>query len=82
MGLSLVTVGAGAVAIGDGYRSRGRDHQHTADRLAAFDVVSERLAVGPTTVLIKASRSAGLDALAHDLVEQFGGDDVGEEVAC
>jgi UDP-N-acetylmuramoyl-tripeptide--D-alanyl-D-alanine ligase len=73
LGLSLVTVGAGAQAIASGYcDAGGRDHDHMADLAAAEECILNRLAVGPTTVLIKASRSAGLDRLARSLIQRLG----------
>ena len=72
LGLPLITVGASAEAIGEGYRAAGgRDHCHVNDRIAAADHVLAWLTAGPTTVLVKASRSAGLDALVHTVAEQL-----------
>lgn len=68
--LPLVTVGAGARTIGGAYRAAGgSDHDHHDDLSGAVAMVRTRLAAGPTTVLVKASRSAGLDAVVTTLAE-------------
>ncbi len=68
--LPLITIGDAAVHIGDGYRSAGGTAwQHVADREAALGLVRRMLASGPTTVLVKASRSAGLDQVVRGLLE-------------
>lgn len=69
-GLPVVTVGASARTIGGAYRAAGgEEHEHHDDLTAAVATVRTRLAAGPTTVLVKASRSAGLDALVTALAE-------------
>ena len=63
-GLPLITVGPRAKPIADGYRAAGGpDHEHHDAHGAAASAVIARLAAGPTTVLVKASRSAGLEAV-------------------
>ena len=70
MQLPLITIGDAAVRIGDGYRSAGGTAwQHVADREAALGLVRRMLENGPTTVLVKASRSAGLDQVVRGLLE-------------
>jgi UDP-N-acetylmuramoyl-tripeptide--D-alanyl-D-alanine ligase len=69
-GLPLVTVGAAARGIGDGYQAAGGTHwQHADDHAAAVVVVRAALAAGPTSVLVKASRSAALDQVVRALLE-------------
>lgn len=68
LGLALVTVGEAARAIAQGYTAQGgRDLEHTDDVTAAARHLGERMVVGPTTVLVKASRSAGLERVVADL---------------
>jgi len=63
-GLPLITVGPRARLIADGYRAAGGpDHEHHDAHGTAAAAVIARLAAGPTTVLVKASRSAGLEAV-------------------
>ncbi len=73
LGLPLLTVGRTAAAIGTGYTAAGgRDHCHVRDADEAVAVLRERLRVGPTSVLVKASRSAGLDRIPAALMEALG----------
>ncbi len=72
LGLPLMTVGRLARDIGVGYvAAGGRDHQQVADCAAAVAAIRERLAVGPTTVLVKASRSAGLEGIGMALEQSL-----------
>jgi len=69
--LPLVTIGAGARTIGGAFRAAGGiDHDHFDDIAAALAAIRQRLQNGPTTVLIKASRSAGLDQVVTGLLER------------
>jgi UDP-N-acetylmuramoyl-tripeptide--D-alanyl-D-alanine ligase len=69
----LVVVGADAVGIADGAvaagRSAGEESVHVPDRAAARELLSEVLRPGDV-VLVKASRSYGLELLAADLLTQ------------
>lgn len=66
--LSLVTVGSLARSISGAYAAAGgSDWAHHDDLDAATAEVRRRLQAGPTTVLVKASRSAGLDRLVTAL---------------
>lgn len=70
LGVALITVGAGARLIGEGYRAEhGPWHQHADDRSLAETVVRAQLLGSAQTVLFKASRSAGLDTLVRALLE-------------
>ena len=74
LALSLVAVGERARAIHDGFRaSGGGDGVHAANREDALALVRHRLAVGPTTVLVKGSRAAGLEWLVEQLSAAAGG---------
>ncbi|HYE04367.1 MAG TPA: UDP-N-acetylmuramoyl-tripeptide--D-alanyl-D-alanine ligase [Planctomycetota bacterium] len=74
LGLALVTVGDAARAIGDAYRAQnGPDVEHHDERSAAIGAVLARLTDGPTTVLVKASRTAGLEVVADGVVAAAGG---------
>jgi UDP-N-acetylmuramoyl-tripeptide--D-alanyl-D-alanine ligase len=69
-GLPLITVGDGARRIGEGYRSAGGSTwSHAADRSGAVALVRAVLANGPSTVLVKASRSSALDQVVRGLFE-------------
>jgi UDP-N-acetylmuramoyl-tripeptide--D-alanyl-D-alanine ligase len=67
----VVAVGPDAVGIADGARASGRrpgeESVHVPDRAAARELLSEVLRPGDV-VLIKASRSYGLEVLAADLL--------------
>ena len=67
----LVAVGADAVGISDGASAAGRrageESVHVPDRAAARELLSEVLRPGDV-VLVKASRSYGLELLAADLL--------------
>jgi len=68
----LITVGAAARSIGTAYRAAGgTEHEHYDDRTAAALAVAQRLqaAAVATTVLVKASRSAGLEQIVAHLVK-------------
>lgn len=68
LGLPLVVVGAKAHDIVTAYRSVGGiDVEHVDDHHAAVLAVNRRVAHEPTTVLVKASRSAGLDVVVTTL---------------
>lgn len=70
LGLPLITIGDSARPIGDGYVSAGgTTWQHAADRTAALGLVRRALTQAPTTVLIKASRAAGLEQVVRGLLE-------------
>lgn len=73
LGLPLLTVGEAAQGIGLGYREAGgRDHVQVTDCAEAVTHLRERLRAGPTAVLVKASRSAGLEAVAEGLAASLG----------
>ena len=66
----LITVGDSASRMGDGYRGAGGTKlSHAADRATAVELVRRALLEGPTTVLVKASRSAGLEHVVRGLLE-------------
>lgn len=66
--LPLVVVGVNATPMVAAYREAGGSAvELVADHQAALAVVQRHLAAGPTTVLIKASRSAGLDRVVQAL---------------
>jgi UDP-N-acetylmuramoyl-tripeptide--D-alanyl-D-alanine ligase len=71
----LVAVGPDAVGIADGAASAGRrageESVHVPDRAAARELLSEVLRPGDV-VLVKASRSYGLELLATDLLAGAG----------
>ena len=70
LALPLLTVGDRARAILDAYRAAGGpDGEHAADREAALPLIARRLAAGATTILVKASRSAGLETVVRALVD-------------
>lgn len=72
--LPLITVGEPARPIGEGYRAAGGpDHEHHDGREAAVAAVVRRCAAGATTVLVKASRSARLEAVVDGVVRGLGG---------
>lgn len=96
-GLALLTVGDQAHAIADGYLAAGgRDQEHAVDCPTAISLVLDRMRIGPTAVLVKASRSAGMEQIVSGLAKslgyattsfergdkQTGGDDGGEDAAC
>jgi UDP-N-acetylmuramoyl-tripeptide--D-alanyl-D-alanine ligase len=68
LGLPLVVVGERAVPIVTAYRAAGGPQvEHVEDHVAAVAAILRHLEHGPTTVLVKASRSAGLDAVVRSL---------------
>ena len=70
LGLPLVVVGGRAAEILHGYRaSGGSDGTLVDDHAEAVALVRRLLAAGPTTVLIKASRNAGLEAVVTGLAQ-------------
>ncbi len=75
LSLPLIAVGAGATELFAAYRAHGGpDGSLVPDIAAAIEETKRRLRAGATTVLVKASRSAGLDALVRGLMtEQPGG---------
>ena len=69
-GLPLITVGDAAQRIGEGYRAAGGNAwNHATDRAKAVALVRGILAQGPSTVLVKASRSAALDQVVRGLFD-------------
>ena len=67
--LSLVAVDAQTQALFESYRSHGGDDGvHARSRDEALALITHRLAVGATTVLVKGSRSAGLEWIVEHLV--------------
>ena len=73
--LPLITVGAAARSIGTAYRAAGgTELEHHDDRATAAIAVSQRLgSAAATTVLVKASRSAGLEQIVAQLVKSGSG---------
>ena len=74
LGLPLLVVGSGALpqALLAGYiDAGGRDHVHMQDVATALLHLHQRLRVGPTAVLVKASRAAGLDQVVQDLIDAY-----------
>ena len=70
LGVPLITVGDSALRMGDGYRGAGGTKlSHASDRATAIELVRRALLEGPTTVLVKASRSAGLEHVVRGLLE-------------
>jgi UDP-N-acetylmuramoyl-tripeptide--D-alanyl-D-alanine ligase len=78
----IVAVGPDAVGIADGAAAAGRrtgeESVHVPDRATARELLSEVLRPGDV-VLVKASRSYGLELLAADLLAE--GDHVAEDTA-
>jgi UDP-N-acetylmuramoyl-tripeptide--D-alanyl-D-alanine ligase len=76
----LVAVGADAVGIADGAitagRRAGEESVHVPDRAAASELLAQLLRPGDV-VLVKASRSYGLELLAADLLTHGAGGDEG-----
>jgi UDP-N-acetylmuramoyl-tripeptide--D-alanyl-D-alanine ligase len=72
----VVAVGADAVGIADGAvaagRQPGKESVHVPDRVAARELLAAELRSGDV-VLVKASRSYGLELLAADLLAPAGG---------
>jgi UDP-N-acetylmuramoyl-tripeptide--D-alanyl-D-alanine ligase len=67
--LPLVTVGDGARTIFQAYTDAGgTDAAHADDRHQALTLVRHRLQLGATSVLVKASRSAGLEWIVAQLL--------------
>jgi UDP-N-acetylmuramoyl-tripeptide--D-alanyl-D-alanine ligase len=80
-GIDLVmAVGADAVGIADGASAAGRrageESVHVPDRAAAHELLGTLLRPGDV-VLVKASRSYGLELLAADLLRDGAGRDEG-----
>lgn len=74
LGVSLLSVGAGAKPIAEGYLATGgRDHEHATDHAEAVAAVLARMRTGPLAVLVKASRSAGLDQVVRGVEQALGG---------
>ncbi len=74
LGIPLLTVGDGAKAIGEGYREAGaRDYEHAETREDAIAMILQRVRMGPHSILVKASRLAGLEAIVHALLDEFQG---------
>ena len=71
-GVPLLTIGAGAQAIGAGYTATGaRDYEHVDSIEDALPIIFQRLRIGPHSILVKASRSAGLEAVVHGLLDEL-----------
>lgn len=69
LGLPLIAIGAEAAVIAESCRAAGGIHaEEVADVAAAVAVIRSHLAFGPTTVLIKASRSAALERVVQALI--------------
>lgn len=69
LGLPLIAVGADAAAIVEGCRAAGgSDAEAVTDVAAAVLAIRRHLALGPTTVLVKASRSAALEQVVQALI--------------
>ena len=61
-----------AAAIAEGYTDAGgRDWQHVPNHEQALTFIDQRFAVGTTAILVKASRSAGLDLVVGDLTKRY-----------
>ena len=71
-GVPLLTIGAGAKAIGAGYLETGaRDYEHADSIEDALPIILQRLRIGPHSILVKASRAAGLERVVHGLLDEF-----------
>lgn len=69
-GVALITVGPAARSIGTAYQNTGGEVWDHCDRIEdATAAVRQRLQGAAHTVLVKASRSAGLDQLVHGLLQ-------------
>jgi UDP-N-acetylmuramoyl-tripeptide--D-alanyl-D-alanine ligase len=69
LGLPLITVGPQAAVMAASCRAAGgAEAEEVADVAAAVALIREHLALGPTTVLIKASRSAALEWVVQALI--------------
>ena len=69
LGLSLIAIGAEAAAIAESCRAAGgAEAEEVPDVAAAVGLIRSQLALGPTTVLIKASRSAALERVVQALI--------------
>jgi UDP-N-acetylmuramoyl-tripeptide--D-alanyl-D-alanine ligase len=69
LGLPLLTIGERARLIGEGYLSSGgQRHLHADTHVAGIACIAAECASEPTTVLVKASRSSGLDQVVKGLV--------------
>jgi len=72
LGLPLLTVSEAARMIGEGYQEAGaRDYAHANDSADALAQVLQRTRVGPQHILVKASRSAGLEDIVHGLLDEI-----------
>lgn len=73
LGLPILVVGEElAAAMVAGYQAGGgRDFCHVPDREQALTFIRERLQVGTTALLVKASRAAGLDAVVTALTAEY-----------
>ncbi len=70
LGIPLITIDAPAIAAG--YREAGgRDCEAFTNKDAALEHITDRLEVGPTAVLVKASRSARLEDIVSDLRKEL-----------
>ena len=70
LGLPLLTVGEQACGIGNGYTATGAcDYTHVDNIEEAVAFILKRFTIGAHAVLVKASRSAGLEAIVHALAE-------------
>jgi UDP-N-acetylmuramoyl-tripeptide--D-alanyl-D-alanine ligase len=70
LGVPLITVGDAARGIASGYQAAGGPSvQQAADRPAAVALVRAALGRGATTILVKASRSAGLEQVVRGLLD-------------
>lgn len=69
LGLPVIAVGSGAAPIAESCRAAGgAEAEEVADVAAAVAAIRSHLALGPTTVLIKASRSAALEWVVQALI--------------
>ncbi len=68
--LPLISVGENGKLIGAGYeQAQGKHWQHATDRMQAVGLIKTHLSSGPQTILFKASRSVGLDAVVQTLLD-------------
>ncbi len=81
LGIPLITIGADADPIAAGYEATGAvDCHRVADYEEGIAAVRRRLAIGPTSVLVKASRASGLERVIDGVITALDGSE--EDGAC